>query len=211
MTLSVRFPAPPSTASFLCYHRRDLHLTLLLSDRGMEWSPVRDPSSGVWAPQCFRTVDSSILPGCSVNPCSQCAEAPHLVVECAVDARWMWCFQCQRRQNWFTHGPLAGLGSLCWWASPPVTQPGKGSQSWLFCPLISLGLLAAERTRGVPPYSTGSRVAVPDRQREFWLTHAGDVIQSFCDLSSLSVQCDVALALQSNWLRGDHLPGVQEL
>ena len=127
----------------------------------MEWSPVGDPSSGVWAPQwicvqCSRTVDSPILPGCSVNPCSQCAEVPHLVVDCAVDARWMWCFQCQRRQDflpqsvtmestpdpsWFSHGLLASLGSLYGWGSPPVTQPGTGSQSWLFCPLISLGCL----------------------------------------------------------------------
>ena len=157
-----------------------------------------------------------------MNPCSQCAEAPHLVVDCAVDARWMWCFQCQRRQDfppqlvnmestpgpiWFTHGPLAGLGSLYGWGSLPVTQPGTGSQSRLFCPLISLGLVAAERTRGVPPYSTGSRVAVPDRQREFWIIHAGDIIQLYSEhLLSLPPQCDVALALQSNWERGDHLP-----
>ena len=46
--------------------------------------------------------------------------------------------------NWFTHGPLASLGSLYGSGSPPVTQPGTGSQSWLFCPLISLGLLAAD-------------------------------------------------------------------
>ena len=44
--------------------------------------------------------------------------------------------------NWFSHGPLAGLGSLHGWWSPPVTQPGTGSQSWLFCPLISLVLSA---------------------------------------------------------------------
>ena len=230
MMLPAGFPAAPPV-SFLCCHRRGPPPEFaLLSDRRMERSPVRDPSSGAWAPQwicvqCSRTADSPILPGCSVSPCSQCAEVPHLVVDCAIDARWMWCFQCQRRQdfhpqsvtestpdpNWFSHGPLANLGSLYGWGSPPVTQPGTGSQSWLFCPLISLGLLAAERTRGVPPYSTGSRVAVPDRQREFWVAHAGDIIQFYNEhLSSLSPQCDVAL--QSNWERGDHLPArVQEL
>ena len=167
--------------------------------------------------ECSTTVNSPILPVCSVDPCSQCAEALHLVVDCAVDARWMWCFQCQRRQdfppqlvnmestpgpNWFTHGPLAGLGSLYGWESPPVTQPGTGSQSWLFCPLISLGLVATERTRGVPPFSTGSRAAEPDLQREFWITHAGDITQLYSEhLLSLPPQCDVALALQSNWER----------
>ena len=149
-------------------------------------------------------MDSSILPGCSVNPCSQCAEVPDLVVDCAVDARWMWCFQCQRRQdflpqsvtmastpdpNWFSHGLLASLGSLYGWGSPPVTQPGTRSQSWLFSPLISWGLSAPGvflRTAQDP-----ESLCV-----QFYSEH----------LSSLSPQCDVALALQSNWERGDHLP-----
>ena len=61
------------------------------------------------------------------------------MVDCAVDARWMWCFQCQRRQdfhpqsvtesipdpNWFSHGPLASLGSLYGWGPPPVTHPTR--------------------------------------------------------------------------------------
>ena len=121
-----------------------------------------------------------------------------LSTHCAVDARWMWCFQCQRRQdfplqsvtmestpdpNRFTHGPLASLGSLHGWRSPPVTQPGTGSQSWLFCPLISLELLATERTHGVQ-HKIQSRCA---RQREFWLTHSGDIIRIYSEhLSSLS-------------------------
>ena len=45
--------------------------------------------------------------------------------------------------------------------SPPVTPPITGSQSWLFFPLISVGLFAEERIRGVLPHSERSRVAVP--------------------------------------------------
>ena len=72
MMLPAGFPAAPPV-SFLCCHRRGPPPEFaLLSDRRMEWSPVRDPCSGAWAPQwicvqCSRTVDSSILPGCSVN------------------------------------------------------------------------------------------------------------------------------------------------
>ena len=134
----------------------------------------------------------------------------------------MWCFQCQRlgfsspvgdhgkhSRSHLVHSQSSLQLGFSWWGSPPVTQPGTGSLSWLFCPLISLGLLVAERTRGVPPYSTTSRVAVPNRQREFWVAHAGDIIQFYSEhLSSLSPQ----LALQLNWECGDHLPArVQEL
>ena len=68
MMLPAGFPAAPPV-SFLCCHRRGPPPEFAhLSDRRMEWSPVRDPISSAWAPQwicvqCSRTVDSSILPG----------------------------------------------------------------------------------------------------------------------------------------------------
>ena len=42
--------------------------------------------------------------------------------------------------------------------SLPVSPPSKGPESWLFCQLISLGLQAAERSRGAPPYSIQQRI-----------------------------------------------------
>ena len=99
-----------------------------------------------------------------VNACSQCfAEVPDLVVDCAVDARWMWCFQCQRRQDF----------------SSPVGDHGKHSRSQLVLSrsscqfgfsvrvevsscdptkhrvtilvVLSVDLIGVERTRSVPP------------------------------------------------------------
>ena len=64
-------------------------------------------------------------------------------------------------RNWFTHGPLSTFSPLYEWGSAPPTNPGSGSQSWLFCPLISLWLALSESQLGVPPYSTGSRDQVP--------------------------------------------------
>ena len=43
-------------------------------------------------------------------------------------------------RDWFTHGPLSRFSPLYGWGSALPTPPGSGSQSWLFCPLISLGL-----------------------------------------------------------------------
>ena len=94
------------------------------------------------------------------------------------------------------------------WREVPISPPGSGSQSWLLCPLISLGLLDAEHARSVPAYSTGSRFPVPDQQRTYWMAHAMDIIHAFSqNFQSLNPQCAVAQGLQSFWARGDHLPG----
>ena len=54
-------------------------------------------------------------------------------------------------------------------------RPGTGPKSWLFCPLIFLGLESAElRTNMEPP--AGSRAPVPPEKRNYWLQHAGDVV-----------------------------------
>ena len=46
--------------------------------------------------------------------------------------------------DWFSHGPLSIFPSLYGWGRGDPTPPGSGTQSWLFCPLISLGLALAE-------------------------------------------------------------------
>ena len=122
---------------------------------------------------CSRAVDPSSIPDHSATPCSQCGADLHLVLDFASNSRWTWCTPCQRRidfplpaiqpgnaiPTWFSHGPLSNMGPLYGWGSPPVTPPGSGSQSWLFCPLISLGLVAAERIRGAAIFSKGNRVS----------------------------------------------------
>ena len=44
--------------------------------------------------------------------------------------------------DWFSHGPSTRFPSLYRWGRGDPT-PGSGTQSWLFCPLISLGLALA--------------------------------------------------------------------
>ena len=78
MILPVGFPAPLPTVSFLCCHRRGAppEFALLSNPR----------SKSVELCAVFQNDGFINSAGCSVNPCSQCAEAPHLVVDCAVDA-----------------------------------------------------------------------------------------------------------------------------
>ena len=93
-----------------------------------------------------------------------------------------------------------------------ILPPGAGSQSWLFCPLISLGLVHAVRARSVALYSTGSRTPLPAPQHDFWMSCASDIVQLYGEyFQSLSPSSGVATMLQSGWSGGEHLPAlVQE-
>ena len=95
----------------------------------------------------------------------------------------------------------------------PNSPPGSGSQSWLFCLLISFALAVAERERDVPLYSTGSRSPLPDVQRDFWNSQAAQINQLHSDhFQSLKHDSEVARSLQSGWSGGQHLPAnVQEM
>ena len=66
-------------------------------------------------------------------------------------------------------------GSLQWsWCSSNTIM-----NTWLFCPLISLGLAFAEFNRGIPPCSIDSREQVPPEQSLFWSTHDPHIIQAY--------------------------------
>ena len=131
---------------------------------------------------------------------------PTLVVDCSSDTQWMWCPRCQRREeitsqdaprsvvpNWFLHGPLSTMGRRYGWDQSPISPPGNGSQSWLFCPLISLALAAAQRERDVPLIS----VSLPDVQRDFWNSQAAQIIQLYSDhFQSLNLDSEVARAME---------------
>ena len=133
------------------------------TDRMMEWSPQQ--LSNQWGPQwlclrCGRSMELSQIPQRPDIVCSQCGvNCPTMIMDCREGNRWMWCPHCQRREEishvlpvsptWFSHGPLTILVRLYAWGDSPILPPGAGSQSWLFCPLISLGLVHAERARSV--------------------------------------------------------------
>ena len=116
----------------------------------------------------------------------------------------------------FTRGPLCGNGRVYGWGNPPLTVPGQGPQSWLFCPLISLGLLQLEQQTGLQPWSIGQRAEVPQSQSNFWLgwPQASSVIQQYSAFfRSPSGQAAFDVVSQpSRWRGGrdqpaDHLSG----
>ena len=70
------------------------------------------------------------------------------------------------RGEFFWRGPL--VGNAYGWGGGPLAADFGSTQSWRYCPLISLGLLAAERRRGFTEWSTGNRRPVPDDQIAVW-------------------------------------------
>mmetsp|Transcript_108210 Transcript_108210/g.316482 ORF Transcript_108210/g.316482 Transcript_108210/m.316482 type:complete len:747 (+) Transcript_108210:174-2414(+) len=87
----------------------------------------------------------------------------------------------QLSEAFFTRGPLCSFSYLYGWGSPPVSIPGSRSQSWLFMPLISLGLVTLEERAGLAAWSTGNRARVGGDQASFWRREASDVIQAYGD------------------------------
>ena len=62
-----------------------------------------------------------------------------------------------------------------------------------------------ERARGVTPFCTGPRSAVPPAQQLYWMTHAAAIVDSLANhFQSLSPQSHVAQVLQSqsSWVGG---------
>ena len=227
LVLPLGFPRPPDDLTLLCCPRSGPPPDFEESaDRRMEWSPQQ--LSNHWDPQwlclrCGRSMELSQIPQRPDIVCSQCGvHCPTMIMDCRERSRWMWCPHCQRREEishvqpvpptWFSHGPLTTLGRLYAWGDSPILPPGAGSQSWLFCPLISLGLVHAERARSVALYSTGSRTPLPAPQHDFWMSCASDIVQLYGEyFQSLSPSSAVATMLQSGWSGGEHLPAlVQE-
>ena len=171
----------------------------------------------------FLTVPKLVVP-CGVL-CST------LVVDCTSDSRSTWC-SARNLSHHPAPTPLLRIGvcmaqcrgALCKvGVKSPIAPPGSGSQSWLFCPLISLAL-AAERARGVRLHSTGSRSSVPDVRRDLGCSQATEVgftteaswpclhkgtevIQLSSNyVQSLHPDSGVARASQSECGGGQHLP-----
>ena len=103
----------------------------------------------------------------------------------------------------FSGSTVRNGATLRGWGESPITPPGSGPQSWLFCPLIFVALESVEVACGVAPWSTGSRHPVP----------AIEIIQMFGTfVQSLSPESEAAQGLQHNWDGREHLPArLQEL
>ena len=161
LVLPSGFPSPPENLSLLCCSRVGPPPQFEPSaDRRMEWSPVWQQSTLAWDLQwicisCSRTVPAGDIPSCPQVPYGVCGDPSHMVVD---SQSWNWCSRCQTRvesslqevrRTWFSHGPLASMGPLYGWSEHPITVPGQGPQSWLFCPIISLALAVVERGHAV--------------------------------------------------------------
>ena len=203
LVLPSGFPRPPDSMAVLCCRRVGPPPQFEeLSDRRMEWSPSHHVTSDQWSPQwicarCSRSVGLQDFPSRPTSHCPQCSDSNlTFVLDCSSNVHWTWCSRCQQRgvevprspfpvpqsvgvSGWFSRGPFSHMGRLYGWGDSPITPPGGGPQSWLFCPLISLALESIEIARGVSRWSIGSRHPVPNPQREFWNPTALEIIQMF--------------------------------
>ena len=177
----------------------------------------RGHTSGVLS--CSRTFRVEDVPPLPEASCPECQRNSGVVLDVTTGDVRRVCTFCSRvvsvpdppvpSSDWFSSGPLCQLSPLYGWDSPTLSQPGEGTQSWLFCPLISLGLLAVETRLSVPPFSTGPRAPVPEEQIQFWTHQAPDIIVAFAvHFSTISHNDPLAVALSSpsSWgPSGDHL------
>ena len=210
------FPPPPPIYPFCCARVGGPPDFEPLDDRRMEWSPLH-PSSAhgatSWVPQWVcRSCEHPLrfltslrwmqlhvlcvplhLQSCLTNlllAVRFCVLCQHVVPHDSTVAN-----QVVSSPPSSVDPPRLVLASFVFqfivWGSSRPSPPS--SESWFFCPLVSLGLALAESNRGIPLYSTGSREQVPPNQSLF-CTHASHIIQ---------VCATAAIALQS-W-QGGHL------
>ena len=169
-------PSPPPLTWPTCCHRVGGPPDYApLMDRQMEWSPIQPGASGgssSWALQLvcftcswtFRVEDVPPLPEMS---------CPRWQLD-----RWSSPGRDDRGRrvcNWSQfqiHHSKIGSGvdhcaacPLNGWDARNLSRSGKGTQSWLFCPLISFGMLKVETTLNIPAYPTGLRAPEPECQR----------------------------------------------
>ena len=176
---------------------------------------------------CGRNITLSDVPSLQPGQCDACSSPLGLVVDAHSGHATRCCTSCPRAAvpcaeqpvedvpSWFSLGALSGFGAFFGWGSGPLTVLGSGTQSWMFCPLISLGLERAEVLRGVVPFSVGGRAQISPDQAQFWHRSVPHVIEAlaahFMGFSSSDPRA-VALSSRESWgVGGDHLsPQLQE-
>ena len=218
-------PPPPRSIWPVCCRRVGPPDYSPLEDRRMEWSPVQPGASGGSSPWTFQWVcltcsrpfgveDVPPLPDLS---CPLCQIDSGVVLEMATrDVRRV-CISCNclvtvpdpPQEDRFSCGPLCGMSPLYGWDARTLSRPGEGTQSWLFCPLISLGMLQLETTLNILAYTTGPRAPVPECQRQHWSRNAGELIDAYAAHFASLLRNDplvAALTQSQAWgPSGDHL------
>ena len=110
--------------------------------------------------------------------------------------QWRMC------QVGFHQGRCQDSAHFLGWGSGPLTVPGSGTLSWMFCMLISLGLERAEVLRAVVPFSVGGRAQIPPDQAQFRHRNVPHVIEAlashFLGFSSSDPRA-VALTSRESW------------
>ena len=236
---SISVVAPPPVWPLCCNRLGGPPDFVPLDDRRMEWSPIHPAASGsnsIWIGQwicrsCSRSLRVTDLPPLPPVACPDCQHVADSVLDVVSAEVSSICMNCRRGVpcpptaatevplphvvDWFTSGGLARLCPLYGWNTSSLSRPGEGTQSWLFCPLISLGLRSLEINLGVVAFSTGPRAPVPDSQFQFWSHNAANIINAFAaHFAALPRDDPVALALSQSrsWgSSGAHLDaGLQE-
>ena len=196
-----------------------------LEDRWMEWSPIQPGASGGSSPwtfqwvclTCSRTLLVEDVPPLPDLSCPRCQVDSGAVLDVTTGDVRRVCLSCNcvvtapdpPQEDWFSCGPLCGMAPLYGWDARTLSRLGEGTQSWLFCPLISLGMLQVETTLNIPAYTTGPRAPVPECQRQYWSRNAGELISAYAAHFASLPRDDpsvAALTQSQSWgPSGDHL------
>ena len=157
---SIPVVAPPPVWPLCCNRLGGTPDFVPLDDRRMEWSPMDPSASGsisIWIGQwicrscsrSLRVTDLPPLPPVECPDCQHVADSVFDVVSADVSSVWMNCRRgvpcpsiaatdvpLPHVVDCFTSGGMSRLCPLYGWNTSSLSRPGE---SWLFCPLISLG------------------------------------------------------------------------
>ena len=90
------------------------------------------------------------------------------------------------------------------WGDAPLAVPGMGTQSYLFCAVISLSILRLEVLRGRGQFVVANWIPMPPLQAHFWFTRASETIDLLADhLARLPVDSAILQELVSPVSWGD--------
>ena len=116
----------------------------------------------------------------------------------------LWSLVASMHSIWNVLSALSSHVESYGWDARTLSRPGEGTQSWLFCRLISLGMLL-----NILAYTTGPRAPVPKCQRQFWSRNAGELIDAYAaHFASLPRNDPLVAALTQSQAwgpSGDHL------
>ena len=98
---------------------------------------------------CSRTLLVEDVPPLPDLSCPRCQVDSGAVLDVTTGDVRRVCLSCNcvvtapdpPQEDWFSCGPLCGMAPLYGWDARTLSRLGEGTQSWLFCPLISLGML----------------------------------------------------------------------